>query len=141
MDDALPRLLARTAAGAAAGCAAMHGAALVAAPHPARTGTAVLAAVCLLCAAHLWRRGGPVAWGLHVVLTATMLLTHLPSTGHGHAVAVAGLAAWAGPVAGLLATVALLLAAVRGCDALRPTLASLGQAIRRSRSTAGARRV
>jgi hypothetical protein len=113
---ALPRLLARSAAGAAAGCAAVHGLALVAAPHPGAAGTAALAAACLLCAVHLWRRPGRAAWGLHVVLTTAMLTAHPPAVAHH---AATGLAGWAGPVAALLAVVALLLAGVRGCGAVR----------------------
>ena len=113
---ALPRFLAHSAAGAAAGCAAVHGSALVAAPH---AGMALLVTACLLCAVHLWRRPGRAAWAAHVVLTTAMLVAHPPAlTTHAHH-AVTGPAAWAGPLAGLLAVVALLLAAVRGCDALR----------------------
>jgi hypothetical protein len=113
---ALPRLLARSAAGAAAGCAVVHGLALAAAPHP---GMALLSVACLLCAAHLWRRPGRAAWTAHVVLTTAMLAAHPPVLGaHVHS-ALTGPAAWAGPIAGLLAVVALLLAVVRGCDALR----------------------
>jgi hypothetical protein len=82
-------------------------------------GTAVLAVACLLCAAHLWRRAGRAAWGLHVVLTTAMVVTHPPAAAHAHA--GTGLAAWAGPVAGLLAAVALLLAAVRFYGAVRRT--------------------
>jgi hypothetical protein len=108
---ALPRFLARSAAGAAAGCAAVHGLALVATPHPGAAGTAALAAACLLCAGHLWRRPGRAAWAAHVVLTTAMLAAHQPVVGAHHG--ATGLAAWAGPVAGLLAVVALLLAAVR----------------------------
>ncbi len=111
---ALPRLLARSAAGAAAGCAAVHGLALVAVPHP---GTALLSAACLLCAAHLWRRPGLAAWAAHVVLTTAMLAAHPPVAAAHHA--ETGLAAWAGPVAGLLAVVALVLAALHGLGALR----------------------
>jgi hypothetical protein len=108
---ALPRFLAHSAAGAAAGCAALHGLALVAAPHP---GTALLVAACLTCSVHLWRRPGRAAWAAHVVLTTAMLAVHPPVlSGHAHHPAT-GLAVWAGPVAGLLATVALLLAGVRG---------------------------
>ena len=108
---ALPRFLAHSAAGAAAGCAAVHALGLVAAPH---AGTALLSAACLLCAVHLWRRPSRAAWAAHVVLTTAMLAAHPPVlTGHASH-AVTGLAVWAGPVAGLLAVVALLLAAVRG---------------------------
>jgi hypothetical protein len=114
---ALPRFLARSAAGAAAGCAAVHGLALVATPHPGAGGTAVLAAACLLCAVHLWRRPGRAAWGLHVVLTTAMLAAHAPVVAAHHS--PTGPAVWAGPVAGLLAIVALLLAGVRGCGAVR----------------------
>ncbi len=114
---ALPRFLARSAAGAAAGCAAVHGLALVAMPHPGAAGTAVLAAACLLCAVHLWRRPGRAAWAAHVVLTTAMLAAHAPVVAAHHA--ATGPAVWAGPVAGLLAIVALLLAAVRGVDAVR----------------------
>ncbi|MGR7023166.1 hypothetical protein [Geodermatophilus sp. URMC 62] len=93
----------------------MHGLALLAAPH---AGMALLSAACLLCAAHLWRRPGRAAWAAHVVLTTAMLLAHPPVlTAHVHSTAT-DLAAWAGPVAGLLAVVALLLAAVRGARAL-----------------------
>ena len=113
---ALPRFLARSAAGAAAGCAAVHGLALVAAPHPGAAGTTVLAAACLLCAVHLWRRPGRAAWAAHVVLTTAMLAAHAPVVAHH---AATGPAVWAGPVAGLLAIVALLLAAVRGVEAVR----------------------
>ncbi len=95
----------------------MHGPALVAAPHPGAAGTAALAAVCLLCAVHLWRRPGRAAWGLHVVLTTAMLAAHAPVVAAHHS--PTGPAVWAGPVAGLLAIVALLLAAVRGVDAVR----------------------
>ena len=112
---ALPRFLAHSAAGAAAGCAAVHGVALVAAPH---AGMALLSAACLLCAAHLWRRSSGAAWAAHVVLTTAMLLAHPPTLAAGAHHAATGLAAWAGPVAGL-AVVALLLAAVRGLGALR----------------------
>jgi hypothetical protein len=116
---ALPRFLARSAAGAAAGCAAVHGLALVAVP---RTGMALLSAACLLCAVHLWRRPTGSAWAAHVVLTTAMLAVHPPVvSGHVHPAAT-GLAAWAGPVAGLLAVVALLLAAVRGLGAVGPVL-------------------
>lgn len=108
---ALPRFLAHSAAGAAAGCAAVHGLALLAVPHAPM---ALLSAACLLCAVHLWRRPGRAAWVAHVVLTTAMLLAHPPvAGGHVHSAAT-GLAAWAAPVAGLLAVVALLLAAVRG---------------------------
>jgi hypothetical protein len=48
-----------------------------------------------------------------------MLVAHPPTLAAGAHHAVTGLAAWAGPVAGLLAVVALLLAAVRGLGALR----------------------
>jgi hypothetical protein len=113
---ALPRFLARSAAGAAAGCAAVHGLDLLAAPH---LGGALLSAACLLCAVHLWRRPGWAAWALHVVLTTAMLAAHPPVLGaHVHPTAT-GPAEWAGPGAGLLAVVALLLALARGCDALR----------------------
>jgi hypothetical protein len=114
---ALPRFLARSAAGAAAGCAVVHGLALVAAPHPAAGGTAALAAACLLCAVHLWRRPGRAAWAAHVVLTTAMLAAHAPMVAAHHA--ATGPAVWGGPVAGLLAIVALLLAAVRGVEAVR----------------------
>ena len=114
---ALPRFVARSAAGAAAGCAAVHGLTLVAAPYPAAAGTALLAAACLLCAVHLWRQPSRAAWAGHVVLTTAMLAAHPPGAAAHHA--GTGLAAWAGPVAGLLAVVALLLAAVRGCGVLR----------------------
>jgi hypothetical protein len=113
---ALPRFLARSAAGAAAGCAAVHGLARVATPHPGAAGTAALAAACLLCAGHLWRRPGRAAWAAHVVLTTAMLAAHPPVVAHH---AATGPAVWAGPVAGLLAIVALLLAAVRGVEAVR----------------------
>ncbi len=113
---ALPRFLAHGAAGAAAGCAAVHGLGLLAAPH---LGSALLSAGCLLCAVHLWRRPGRAAWALHVVLTTAMLVAHPPTLAAGAHHAATGLAAWAGPVAGLLAVVALLLAAVRGLGALR----------------------
>lgn len=113
---ALPRFLAHGAAGAAAGCAAVHGVALVAAPH---AGMALLSAACLLCAAHLWRRPSGAAWAAHVVLTTAMLVAHPPTLAAGAHHAATGLVAWAGPVAGLLAVVALLLAAVRGLGALR----------------------
>ena len=113
---ALPRFLAHSAAGAAAGCAAVHALGLVAAPH---LGSALLSAACLLCAVHLWRRPSRAAWAAHVVLTTAMLVVHPPVlSGHAHPAAT-GLAAWAGPVAGLLAVAALLLAAVRGVGALR----------------------
>jgi hypothetical protein len=116
---ALPRFLARSAAGAAAGCAAVHALGLLAAPHP---GSALLSAACLLCAVHLWRRPGRAAWALHVVLTTAMLAFHPPVLGaHVHSAAT-GPAAWAGPVAGLLAVVALLLAAVRGYGAVSRAL-------------------
>lgn len=111
---AQPRFLAHSAAGAAAGCAAVHRAALLAAPH---AGTALLSAACLACAAHLWRQPSRAAWAVHVVLTTAMLAAH-PSVVTTHHAAT-GLAAWAGPVAGLLAAAALLLAAVRGLGALR----------------------
>ncbi|SDY77068.1 hypothetical protein SAMN05660209_03666 [Geodermatophilus africanus] len=94
----------------------MHGLGLLAAP---QLGSALLSAACLLCAVHLWRRPGRAAWALHVVLTTAMLAAHPPVLGaHVHTTAT-GAAAWGGPVAGLLAVVALLLAAVRGCGALR----------------------
>jgi hypothetical protein len=116
---ALPQFLAHSAAGTAAGCAAVHGLLFAAAPHPSAAGTAVLAAACLLCAVHLWRRPSRAAWAAHVVLTTAMLVVHPPVlSGHAHSAAT-GLAAWAGPVAGLLAVAALLLAAVRGVGALR----------------------
>jgi hypothetical protein len=116
---ALPRLLARSAAGAAAGCAAVHGLALAAAPHPGSAGTAVLVAACLLCAVHLSRRPAPASWALHVALTTAMLATHPPvATGHH---AATGLTAWAGPVGSVLAMAALLLAGVRGVSAVRGT--------------------
>ena len=111
---ALPRFLARSAAGAAAGCAAVHGLALAAAPHPRAAATGLLVAACLLCAVHLYRRPGRTAWAAHVVLTTAMLAAHPPVlTAHaGHA--GPGLVAWAAPVAGVLAVAALLLATVRG---------------------------
>ncbi|MEX5720506.1 hypothetical protein [Geodermatophilus maliterrae] len=115
---ALPRFLAHSAAGAAAGCAAVHGLGLALAPHPDAAGTALLAAACLACAVHLWRRPGRAAWAAHVVLTTAMLAVHPPVlTAHLHHAAT-GPVAWAGPVAGLLAVVALLLAAVRGYGAV-----------------------
>ena len=118
---ALPRFLAHGAAGAAAGCAAVHGSALVAAPH---AGMALLVTACLLCAVHLWRRPGRAAWAAHVVLTTAMLVAHPPVLGgHVHSAAT-GLAAWAAPVAGVLAGVALLLAAVRGVGAVRRAVPS-----------------
>jgi hypothetical protein len=110
---ALPRFLARSAAGAAAGCAAVHGLGLLAAPH---AGMALLSAACLLCAVHLWRQPSRPAWAAHVVLTTAMLAAHAPVVGHH---AATGLAVWAGPVAALLAVVALLLAGVRACGAVR----------------------
>ncbi|WP_448612375.1 hypothetical protein [Geodermatophilus sp. URMC 60] len=125
---ALPRFLAHGAAGAAGGCAAVHALGLVAAPH---SGTALLSAACLLCAVHLWRRPGRAAWGAHVVLTTAMLAVHPPVVPTHHA--ATGLAAWAGPVAGLLAVVALLLAAVRGYGAVRGTARCAGSAERRQR--------
>ncbi|SDM75639.1 hypothetical protein SAMN05660642_03260 [Geodermatophilus siccatus] len=120
---ALPRFLARSAAGAAAGCAAVHGLGLLAAPH---AGMALLSAACLLCAAHLWRQPSRAAWAAHVVLTTAMLVAHPPvPSGHVHSPAT-GLAAWVGPVAGLLAVVALLLAALRGVGAVRRTRSTVG---------------
>ncbi|MGY1764549.1 hypothetical protein ACI79G_23375 [Geodermatophilus sp. SYSU D00779] len=119
---ALPRFLARSAAGAAAGCAAVHGLGLLAAPH---AGMALLSA-CLLCGVHLWRQPSRAAWAAHVVLTTAMLVAHPPVLdAHAHSPAT-GLAAWAGPVAGLLAVVALLLAAVRGVGAVRRTELTVG---------------
>ncbi|MBM7805213.1 hypothetical protein JOD57_001050 [Geodermatophilus bullaregiensis] len=116
---ALPRFLAHSAAGAAAGCAAAHGLGLALSSHPRAAGTALLAAACLVCAVHLWRRPGRAAWAAHVVLTTAMLVAHPPVLGtHTHHAAT-GPAAWAGPVAGLLAVVALLLAAARGYGAVR----------------------
>ena len=116
---ALPRFLAHGAAGAAAGCAAVHGSALVATPH---AGMALLSAACLLCAVHLWHRPSRAAWATHVVLTTAMLVAHPPVLGgHVHS-APTGVAAWAGPVAGLLAILALLLAAARGCGAVGGTV-------------------
>jgi hypothetical protein len=113
---ALSRLLARSAAGAAAGCAAVHGVGLLGAPH---LGTALLSAACLVCAVHLWRQPGRAAWAAHVALTTAMLVAHPPVLGaHVHS-APTGPAAWSGPIAGLLAVVALVLAAVRGCGAVR----------------------
>ena len=116
---ALPRFLARSAAGAAAGCAAVHGLGRAAVPRPGTAATALLVAACLVCAVHLFRRPGRAAWAAHVVLTTAMLAAHPPVlTGHpGHA--TAGLTAWATPVAGALAMAALLLAAVRGLGAVR----------------------
>ena len=110
---ALPRFLAHSAAGAAAGCAAVHTLGLIAAP---QLGSALLSAACLLCAVHLWRRPGRAAWAAHVVLTTAMLAAHAPVVAHH---AATGPAVWAGPVAALLAIVALLLAALRGVDAVR----------------------
>ena len=112
--EALPRFLARSAAGDAAGCAAVHGLALVAAPHAGAALTAALVAGCLLCAVHLYRRPGRAAWAAHVVLTTAMLAAHPPVlTGHaGHA--GPGLVAWAAPIAAVLAVGAPLLAAARG---------------------------
>jgi lysylphosphatidylglycerol synthetase-like protein (DUF2156 family) len=118
---ALPRFLARSAAGAAAGCAAVHGLGLLAAPH---AGMALLSAACLLCGVHLWRQPSRPAWATHVVLTTAMLVAHPPVLGgHVHSAAT-GLAAWAAPVAGVLAGVALLLAAVRGVGAVRRAVPS-----------------
>ena len=114
---ALPQFLAHSAAGAAAGCAAVHGLMFAVAPHPGAAGTAVLAAACLVCAAHLWHRPGRAAWSLHVLLTTAMLAVHPPVVTTHHA--ATGLAAWAGPVAGLLAVAALLVAVVRGVGAVR----------------------
>ncbi|WP_209307836.1 hypothetical protein, partial [Geodermatophilus sp. DF01-2] len=91
----------------------------LAAPRPGAAGTGVLAAACLLCAVHLWRQPGRAAWAAHVVLTTAMLAVHLSVVPTHHA--ATGLGAWAGPVAGLLAGVALLLAAVRGTGAVRGT--------------------
>ena len=127
---ALTRFLARSAAGAAAGCAAGHVLGLVAAPH---LGTALLSVACLACAAHLWRRPGRAAWALHAGLTTAMLAAHPPVVVTHHA--ATGAAAWAGPVAGLLAVVALLLAAVRGeaavrsLDGIRPGRRPAGPAV------------
>ncbi|MGR6963280.1 hypothetical protein ACU610_02315 [Geodermatophilus sp. URMC 61] len=118
---ALPRFLARSAAGTAAGCASVHVLVQVAAPHPGAVGTAALAVACLLCAVHLWRRPGRAAWTAHAVLTTAMLVVHPPAL-HHHA--ATSLAAWAGPVAGLLAVVALLLAVVRGIGAVHRTFRS-----------------
>ncbi|RBY89048.1 hypothetical protein DQ244_14885 [Blastococcus sp. TBT05-19] len=114
---ALPRFLSRSAAGAAAGCAAVHGLALAAAPHPGAAATLLLVAACLLCAVHLFRLPSPAAWALHVFLTTAMLAAHPPLATAHHA--ASGLSAWAGPVAGVLAVAALLLAAVRALGALR----------------------
>ena len=124
---ALPRLLARSAAGAAGGCAALHALMVAAGPlDRAATGTAVLAAVCLVCAGHLWRRPRPAAWWVHAVGTAAMLALHPPSAGavphHGGG---DGLIAWGGLLAGVLATAALALAAVRVAVGLRPQVLGL----------------
>ncbi len=115
---ALPRLLARSASGAAAGCATLHGLLLASAPwgRPA-TGAAALAAACLLCAVHLWRGGGPTAWLLHTVLSTLMLAAHPPAVSH-HGAAHQGLVAWAGAGAAVLAALALALATVRAAWAL-----------------------
>jgi hypothetical protein len=96
----------------------VHGVGLLAAPH---LGTAFLSAACLLCGVHLWRQPDRAAWAAHVVLTTAMLAAHPPVLGaHVHSAAT-GPAAWSGPVSGLLAVVALVLAAVRGCGVLRGT--------------------
>ncbi len=116
---ALPRLLARSAAGAAAGCAALHALVVPAAGWPA-AGTVALAAACLVCAAHLWRRPRPAAWLAHAVGTTAMLTLHPPLLAAGpHHGPGSGLAAWAGLLAGVLAAVALALAAARAGCALR----------------------
>ncbi|RBY93767.1 hypothetical protein DQ237_16465 [Blastococcus sp. TF02-8] len=115
---AAPRFLARTAAGAAAGCATLHGLLLGAVPGPGTAPRALLVGVCLLCAVHLFRRPGRAAWAAHVVLTTAMLAAHPPElAGHsGHA--GTGLTTWVAPVAGALAAAGLLLAAVRGLGGL-----------------------
>jgi hypothetical protein len=105
-----PRLLARTAAAVATGCAVLH---LV---HGA-TGVlrAAVALACLPCAVHLWLRPGRGAWGMHVALCLAMALhpvlaAAIPAAGHLHAhgPATGGTAA-----AALLAGLGLLLAAWR----------------------------
>jgi hypothetical protein len=117
---ALPRLLARSAAGAAAGCAALH--ALVVPAGPAgwpAAGTVALAAACLVCAAHLWRRPRPAAWLAHAVGTTAMLTLHPLLAAGPHHGPGSGLAAWAELLAGVLAAVALALAAARALVGLR----------------------
>ncbi|WP_052091058.1 hypothetical protein [Modestobacter caceresii] len=119
-------LLARAAATAAAACALVH---LLAAPGAAGAGLTAVAVACLLCAVHLWRRGSTAAWLLHVVLTSVMLLhsTAGPGGHHHGADAVTGPAAWAGPVGGALALLALVLAAVHACWLPGPPPPQLGR--------------
>jgi hypothetical protein len=114
---ALPRLLARSAAGAAVGCATLHGLLLASGPWgwPA-TGAAALAVACLLCGAHLWRGGGRTASLLHTALSTLMLAAHAPAAPHHGA--HQGMVAWAGPGAAVLAASALALATVRVAWAL-----------------------
>ncbi|MGY1813593.1 hypothetical protein [Blastococcus sp. SYSU D00820] len=123
---ALPRLLARAAAGTGGGCAVLHGGTAAAVPAPARAATVVLAAACLVCAGHLWRRASTRAWLVHAVLAAAMLALHPPLVAAAHhgtaAGTAAGMAAWAALLGGVLAVAALGLAVVRaGCAVAPPT--------------------
>jgi hypothetical protein len=116
---ALPRVLARGAAGAGAGCAALHAAVVPLGPAgwPA-VGTLALSLACLSCAVHLWRRPEPAPWVLHALLAAAMLAVHPPLAATGQHHGATGLAAWGPLLAGLLAAVVLALAVVR--TVLRP---------------------
>ena len=108
-----PALLARSAAVAAAGCAAVH--ALLLGDAPAGWPAVALVAMtvfCLPCAVHLWRRPGAAAWGLHAALALAMLGAHPLAAAVGpHVHAPAG--SWAATAVPVLAGLALFLAVFR----------------------------
>lgn len=75
--------------------------------------TAVMALVCLYCAADLWTSGTERAWVLVAVMNLAMIGVHLPMAGHQHgAFGGAAPTTTAMTVATLLAVVEVLLATV-----------------------------
>ena len=93
----------------AATSAALHAVAL---GHAANAAALVLMlamiAGCLLCARDLWRDGATRAWVLVAVTSVAMIALHMPSAGHHHGSAAAGV----GPPAPPVMTVAMGIAAV-----------------------------
>jgi hypothetical protein len=98
---------------------------------------------CVPCAAHLWRRPGPRAWGAHLLVTTLMAVQHPLVTalapglgGHAHGHATAG---WAVPLAPLTAVLAVGVAGLAAVH--RWLLAGDGQISETAASDDSARRV
>jgi hypothetical protein len=121
---------ARAAATASVSCGLLHGLQLTGSPAGWWSAGVHLGLVlaCLPCAVHLWRRPGPLAWGVHGVLAVLMAVAHplamaVGAAGpHAHMVMpVTGLPAAAGEGAPVLALISLGIAAVAVAGgALRP---------------------